>query len=65
LEAALAAEAAAAAARAAPLAAAFFMDLARAADLPAARAAERRLDMDLDILLIVLDIFIYNNNKKI
>jgi hypothetical protein len=63
LEAALAADAAAAAARAAPLAAAFFMDLARAADLPAARAAERRLDMD--ILFIDLDIFIYNNNKKI
>jgi hypothetical protein len=63
LEAALAAEAAAAAARAAPLAAAFFMDLARAADLPAARAAERRLDMD--ILFIDLGIFIYNNNKKI
>jgi hypothetical protein len=45
------------------LAAAFFMDLARAADLPAARAAERRLDMD--ILFIDLGIFIYNNNKKI
>jgi hypothetical protein len=64
LEAALAAEAAAAAARAAPLAAAFFMDLARAADLPAARAAERRLDMDF-LLIVILDIFIYNNNKKI
>jgi hypothetical protein len=44
------------------LAAAFFMDLARAADLPAARAAERRLDIDL---FIDLGIFIYNNNKKI
>jgi hypothetical protein len=40
------------------------MDLARAADLPAARAAERRLDMDID-LFIDLGIFIYNNNKKI
>jgi hypothetical protein len=50
----------AAAARAAPLAAAFFMDLALEADLPAARfaLAERLLDADADLLLIDMAIYI-------
>jgi hypothetical protein len=56
----LAAPAAALAALAAPLAAAFFIDLALEADLPAARLAlaERLLDADADLLLIDLAIYI-------
>jgi hypothetical protein len=50
----LAAEAAALAARAAPLAAAFFMDLALAADLPAARLAERALACCLTFIVLAI-----------